>query len=239
MLASSCYASVGHNLALTISALTIFIGKQIYQEKAVRDKERYRLEMERYRERLRTGQIISSALPIHQQSLGPNSSSAMDVDQKYASEDATSSHSTEKVISLNKNDDIELSVGRTTADGDAMQKQTLRPDLNLMDLDKSLQTEDVFNIPDNDERQGGKRNLEGDPIIGNAGEVEVSSGQESRQGNASGETQANEEVFEVQKRADVDGNEVKECSGNTAIQNDKKGLFSDDEISISIKGCST
>lgn len=219
--------------------MTIFIGKQIYQEKAVRDKERYRLEMERYRERLRTGQIISSSLPIHQQSIGPNSSSAMDVDQKYASEDATSSHSTEKVISLNKNDNIELSVGRTIADGDAMQKHTLRPDLNLMDLDKTLQTEDIFNIPDNDARQGGKRNLEGHPIIGNAGEVEVSSGQESRQGNACGETQANEEVFEVQKKVDVDGNEVKECSGNTAVQNDKKELFSDNEISISIKGCST
>lgn len=193
MLASSFYASVGHDLALPISSLTIFIGKQIYQEKAVRDKERYRLEMERYRERLRTGQIISSAL--HQQSLGPNSSSAMDVDQKYASEDATSSHSTEKVTSLNKNDNIELIVGRTIADGDAMQKQTLRPDLNLMDLDKTLQTEDILNIPDNDARQGGKRNLEGHPIIGNAGEVEVLSGQVSRQGNASGETQANEEVF--------------------------------------------
>lgn len=42
----------------------------------------------------------------------------------------------------------------------------------------------------------------------------------------------------MQKSADVDGNEVKKCSGNTAVQNDKKGLFSDDEISISIKGCS-
>lgn len=38
--------------------------KMVYQEKALQDKERYRLEMQEYRERLTTGQIIGNPLPI-------------------------------------------------------------------------------------------------------------------------------------------------------------------------------
>ncbi|XWS35132.1 hypothetical protein CRYUN_Cryun21dG0099900 [Craigia yunnanensis] len=40
--------------------------KAVYQEKALKDKERYRIEMEDYRERLRTGQVISDAMPLQQ-----------------------------------------------------------------------------------------------------------------------------------------------------------------------------
>ncbi|XP_021291222.1 high mobility group B protein 15 isoform X1 [Herrania umbratica] len=40
--------------------------KVVYQEKALKDKERYRIEMEDYRERLRTGQVISDAVPLQQ-----------------------------------------------------------------------------------------------------------------------------------------------------------------------------
>lgn len=40
--------------------------KAVYQEKAVKDKERYKVEMENYRERLRTGQVISDAVPLQQ-----------------------------------------------------------------------------------------------------------------------------------------------------------------------------
>lgn len=38
----------------------------MYQEKAVKDKERYRIEMEDYRERLKAGQVISDAVPLQQ-----------------------------------------------------------------------------------------------------------------------------------------------------------------------------
>ncbi|KAK4482565.1 hypothetical protein RD792_009725 [Penstemon davidsonii] len=41
--------------------------RAVYQEKALRDKERYKIEMEDYRERLKTGQIIRNAVPIQQQ----------------------------------------------------------------------------------------------------------------------------------------------------------------------------
>ncbi|XP_061357944.1 high mobility group B protein 15-like [Gastrolobium bilobum] len=40
--------------------------KAVYQEKAVKDKERYRAEMEDYRGKLKMGQIISDAVPLQQ-----------------------------------------------------------------------------------------------------------------------------------------------------------------------------
>ncbi|KAK7310300.1 hypothetical protein RJT34_07727 [Clitoria ternatea] len=40
--------------------------KAVYQEKAVKDKERYRAEMENYREKLKMGQVISDAVPLQQ-----------------------------------------------------------------------------------------------------------------------------------------------------------------------------
>uniref|UniRef100_A0AAU6NDF7 High mobility group protein n=1 Tax=Populus davidiana x Populus alba var. pyramidalis TaxID=1550601 RepID=A0AAU6NDF7_9ROSI len=40
--------------------------KAVYQDKALKDKERYKIEMEGYRERLRTGKVISDAVPLQQ-----------------------------------------------------------------------------------------------------------------------------------------------------------------------------
>ncbi|KAK8608986.1 hypothetical protein V6N13_025295 [Hibiscus sabdariffa] len=40
--------------------------KTVYQDKALKDKARYRIEMEDYRERLRAGQVISVAVPLQQ-----------------------------------------------------------------------------------------------------------------------------------------------------------------------------
>ncbi|KAH6832622.1 HMG mobility box protein with ARID/BRIGHT DNA-binding domain-containing protein [Perilla frutescens var. hirtella] len=40
--------------------------RSVYQEKALKDKERYKMEMEVYRERLRTGQITASTAPVQQ-----------------------------------------------------------------------------------------------------------------------------------------------------------------------------
>ncbi|KAI3738864.1 hypothetical protein L2E82_29075 [Cichorium intybus] len=41
--------------------------KAVYQEKAMEDKERYRIEMVHYRESLRTGRIVSTEVPVLQQ----------------------------------------------------------------------------------------------------------------------------------------------------------------------------
>ncbi|KAL1808282.1 hypothetical protein ACET3Z_025272 [Daucus carota] len=42
-------------------------GKAVYQEKAIKDKERYRVEMLDYREMLKTGEVLTDVLPIQQQ----------------------------------------------------------------------------------------------------------------------------------------------------------------------------
>ncbi|KAK4266524.1 hypothetical protein QN277_027427 [Acacia crassicarpa] len=41
--------------------------KAVYQEKALKDKERYQAEMEHYREKLKTGQGIGDAVPLQEQ----------------------------------------------------------------------------------------------------------------------------------------------------------------------------
>lgn len=44
---------------------------QVYQDRGLKDKERYRSEMAVYRERLKTGQVISDAVPIQQRPAEP------------------------------------------------------------------------------------------------------------------------------------------------------------------------
>ncbi|KAJ1385815.1 High mobility group box domain [Sesbania bispinosa] len=46
--------------------------KAVYQEKAMKDKERYRAEMEDYREKLKMGQVISDAVPLQQRLPDPD-----------------------------------------------------------------------------------------------------------------------------------------------------------------------
>ncbi|KAL5702648.1 hypothetical protein ACHQM5_027840 [Ranunculus cassubicifolius] len=45
--------------------------KTVYQDKGVKDKERYQSEMQVYRDRLKSGQIISDAVPIQQRHAEP------------------------------------------------------------------------------------------------------------------------------------------------------------------------
>ncbi|XP_027367348.1 high mobility group B protein 15-like isoform X2 [Abrus precatorius] len=55
--------------------------KAVYQEKAVKDKERYRAEMEDYREKQKMGQVISDAVPLQQRLPDPDSD-MLDADMK-------------------------------------------------------------------------------------------------------------------------------------------------------------
>lgn len=48
----------GHNLFILIV--------KVYQQKALEDKERYKTEMESYRERMKSGQVVSDAVPLQQ-----------------------------------------------------------------------------------------------------------------------------------------------------------------------------
>lgn len=49
-----------------------FINFKVYQEKAVKDKERYRAEMEDYRGKLKMGHVISDAVPLQQRLPDPD-----------------------------------------------------------------------------------------------------------------------------------------------------------------------
>ena len=54
---------------------------KVYQEKAMKDKERYRAEMEDYREKQKMGQVISDAVPLQQRLPEPDAD-MLDVDIK-------------------------------------------------------------------------------------------------------------------------------------------------------------
>ncbi|WOH13524.1 hypothetical protein DCAR_0833034 [Daucus carota subsp. sativus] len=91
-------------------------GKAVYQEKAVRDKERYRIEMDDYRERLRTGQVVSDVLPIQQQA--PEIDINMiDGDENIENECGDSPQTPENESSSGKSDKSNL-VDNMTADRD-------------------------------------------------------------------------------------------------------------------------
>ncbi|CAI9117737.1 OLC1v1019202C1 [Oldenlandia corymbosa var. corymbosa] len=188
-----------------------------YQEKAVRDKERYRMEMETYKKRLRTGQV-SGAVPIHQEPFHLPSSANMDVDQNHEMGGVTPSNSSENVISSNLNSETntELSIGQPASDGQAMQLLSLRPDLNLMDSGKTVISEDAPNSSGNNEDHPLKEKNGGSEVF-----CALNSGQE----NAFGKNQANKELLEVQKNTEVHGNQDKACSGDASVvQNFTKGL---------------
>ncbi|KAK2999797.1 hypothetical protein RJ639_023061 [Escallonia herrerae] len=77
--------------------------KVVYQEKASRDKERYKAEMEDYKERLRTGQIISNAVPIQQRPLEPDVET-MELDERIETEGGDSPYTSANEFSSGKSD---------------------------------------------------------------------------------------------------------------------------------------
>ncbi|KAK1389783.1 High mobility group B protein 15 [Heracleum sosnowskyi] len=90
-------------------------GKVVYQEKAVKDKERYRIEMGNYREMLKTAQVISNVLPIQQQPLGIDIN-MIDADGKIEAEGGDSPQTPETELSSGNDDRSKLD--NINADGD-------------------------------------------------------------------------------------------------------------------------
>lgn len=93
---------------------------QVYQEKAVKDKERYRIEMEGYRERLRTGQVISDAVPLQQRFPEPDVSMAAKMDETEGG-DSPQTLDNESCSSKSDSEDDELA----EKDSDAEESQEL------------------------------------------------------------------------------------------------------------------
>lgn len=75
---------------------------QVYQEKAFKDKERYRSEMEEYKERLRTDQVISDAVPLQQRLPGQDVVNTVDEDAEIEdNEEGESPHTPDNASSDN------------------------------------------------------------------------------------------------------------------------------------------
>ncbi|XP_058093627.1 high mobility group B protein 15-like isoform X2 [Magnolia sinica] len=105
--------------------------KAVYQEKGVKDKERYRSEMEEYKERLKTGPIIRNAVPIQQRPAVPE---AVDVELKIEMEeegfpetpgnDSSSEESDSEEGKLaDKDSEVGASPEAGTAEGDGFELQ--------------------------------------------------------------------------------------------------------------------
>ncbi|CAL5413792.1 unnamed protein product [Camellia sinensis] len=90
--------------------------KAVYQDRAVKDKERYRTEMEDYRERLRTGQIISNAVPIQQRSPVPHLH-ILESSEKIVTEGGESPQTPENEIS-SKSDSEDKSADKDSDDAE-------------------------------------------------------------------------------------------------------------------------
>ncbi|XP_057959686.1 high mobility group B protein 15 [Malania oleifera] len=97
--------------------------KAVYQEIAIQDKERYRIEMEGYRERLR-GQVISDAVPI-QQRLPELDVEMAEADAKIETGEGESPHTPENESSYGKTDTEE----DKTMDKDS--EMEMSPDLGV------------------------------------------------------------------------------------------------------------
>ncbi|XP_043707467.1 high mobility group B protein 15-like isoform X2 [Telopea speciosissima] len=80
--------------------------KAVYQEKGFKDKERYRSEMVVYRERQRTGGVISDAVPIQQRHAGPDVA-VVEVDPNIDAEEGDSLQTIESDTSSGVSDSEE------------------------------------------------------------------------------------------------------------------------------------
>ncbi|KAG9446444.1 hypothetical protein H6P81_012572 [Aristolochia fimbriata] len=78
--------------------------KAVYQERGVKDKERYRSEMEEYRERLKAGPI--NAIPIQQRLVVPEASSTVDSDVKMEMEGGLAENESSSEESESEDDKI-------------------------------------------------------------------------------------------------------------------------------------
>ncbi|PIN16181.1 HMG box-containing protein [Handroanthus impetiginosus] len=100
--------------------------RAVYQEKALKDKERYKIEMEEYRERLRSGQIIPSAGPIQQQ----------------PQENMTDLNSNVPF----ENDENEMSSNGSADDKDSDFGEYSQENMDLKNVDIEIMDDEAFNL---------------------------------------------------------------------------------------------
>ncbi|XP_011091442.1 high mobility group B protein 15 [Sesamum indicum] len=127
--------------------------RAVYQEKALKDKERYKIEMEDYRERLRTGQIIRSAMPIQQQPPVPEANST-DLNSNLQFGGATpSAYTEENEMSSEKSDKSNLEEYES-ADKDSDFGEYPQADMELKTVNIEVMADEAFDLQTRPDRIG-------------------------------------------------------------------------------------
>ncbi|KAL8172255.1 hypothetical protein V2J09_024059 [Rumex salicifolius] len=124
--------------------------KSVYQEKAMNDKERYKREMEGYRERLRMGQVISDAVPIQQRlpivvdaemaGPDPKDSATRESSEMFDDDDNDDDDNDDEYCSMSGSESEDMNA---TADKAAVQQQTCSVDVGLSLASGSARTEEI------------------------------------------------------------------------------------------------
>ncbi|GAA0166421.1 hypothetical protein LIER_21576 [Lithospermum erythrorhizon] len=128
--------------------------KAVYQEKALQDKERYKIEMEAYKERLQSEEVDFDAIPI-QQKLPQWDVYMIEMDGKSQTETADSCHTGETESSSEKS---EQSEDNTIGDKDLKNRGTLK----AKDLLSNLDTVILSNEVEPHSQNGGNNNEDAD-----------------------------------------------------------------------------
>ncbi|XP_073047565.1 high mobility group B protein 15 [Primulina eburnea] len=148
--------------------------RTVYQEKANKDKERYKLEMEDYRERLRTGQVTSNALPLQQHPPIPEAHS-VDFDSNLDLEGgATSAYRNDHETSSDESDKSEKS-NLEEYDKDSVFGAYSGENMDLKNVDiEILAEEEAFEMQTRLEKNTGDDAMQGKEEMLTGGEDGVS-----------------------------------------------------------------
>ncbi|PSS23975.1 High mobility group B protein, partial [Actinidia chinensis var. chinensis] len=138
--------------------------RAVYQDKAVKDKERYKTEMEDYKERLRTGQIISNAVPIQQRPLQSDANMVetglkmeIDVGESFQTpeNEFSSGNSSKSDDSEDKTDDKELDM-----------EIPLGVEVGAENVqNKNLVGEEILELEKREDKVGEERESSGDIVV--------------------------------------------------------------------------
>ncbi|KAK6138523.1 hypothetical protein DH2020_027726 [Rehmannia glutinosa] len=120
--------------------------RAVYQEKALKDKERYKGEMEDYRERLRTGQIVRSAVPVQHRSPVPEINLTTDLNSSSLQfEGATSAYTEENEMSSDKSDESS-SEECEIAEKDSDFGECSQVDMGLKNVNIEVMADEAFDL---------------------------------------------------------------------------------------------
>ncbi|KAI3469981.1 hypothetical protein Pfo_026644 [Paulownia fortunei] len=126
--------------------------RAVYQEKALKDKERYKIEMEDYRERLRSGQIIRSPVPIQQRPPVPELN-LTDLNSNLQLEGATSAYTEENEMSSDKSDKSNFEEYES-ADKDIDFGVYSQADMELKNVNIEIMADEAFDLQTRLDRVG-------------------------------------------------------------------------------------